>query len=35
MPVRWELTIPNNEGHHRLWGDADELLRYVVRVIPV
>ena len=35
MPVRWERTIPDNEGHHTLWGDADELLGYVVPVIPV
>lgn len=34
-PVRWERTVPGNEGHHTLWGDPDELLSFVVRVVQV
>ena len=33
--VRWERTIANNAGHFTLWGDPDELLGCVVRIIPV
>jgi hypothetical protein len=33
-PMRWERTVPSNEGHYTLWGDADELLNYVTRVVP-
>lgn len=33
--IRWERTIPNNPGHHTLWGDPDDLLGCVERVVPV
>jgi hypothetical protein len=33
--VRWERTIPRNAEHHTLWGEADTLLTWVVRVVPV
>ncbi len=33
--VHWERTVPANEAHQTLWGDPDELLRYVVRVVPI
>ena len=35
VQVRWERTIRNNEDHHSLWGDPDELLRTLVAVVPV
>lgn len=34
-PVRVERTFPRSAGRHTLWGDAGELLTYVVRVVPV
>jgi hypothetical protein len=34
-PMHWERTIPGNEGHHTLWGNPDELLLCVTRVISV
>jgi hypothetical protein len=33
--IRWERTIPHNDGHFTLWGDADSLLACVVRVIAI
>ncbi len=33
--IRIERTFPRSAGHHTLWGDAHELLRYVARVVPV
>jgi len=33
--LRWERTIPNNPGHYTLWGDPDDLLRQVERVVPI
>lgn len=33
--IRWERTILNNAGHHTLWGDPDDLLGFVVAVVPV
>ena len=34
-PVHWERTILGNEGHHTLWGNLDELLSLVTRVVSV
>lgn len=34
-PVRIERTFPRSAGHHTLWSDAEEALRYVVGVVPV
>lgn len=32
---RWERTIPHNDGHVTLWGDADSLLACVVRIVAI
>lgn len=34
-PVQIERTFPRSAGHHTLWGVAEEVLRYVARVVPV
>jgi hypothetical protein len=33
-PVRIERTL-STPGHHTIWGDPDDLLMYVVSVVPV
>jgi hypothetical protein len=33
-PIRVERTL-STRGHHTIWGDADQLLHYVVAVVPV
>ncbi len=30
---RWERTVTHNQGHFTLWGDPDDLLGCVVRVV--
>jgi hypothetical protein len=30
-----ERTLPGTRGHHTVWGDPEQLLRCVVRVVPV
>ena len=35
MPIRWRRTIPRNPGHYTLWCDPEELLAFVVNVVPV
>ena len=34
-PVQIERTLPGSRGHYTIWGDPDELLRYVVSIVPV
>lgn len=34
-PIRWQRTFSRNPGHYTLWGDSDELLGYVVNIVPV
>ncbi len=33
--MRWERTVPHNDGHTTLWADADDLLACVVRIIVI
>lgn len=33
-PIRWERTT-REPGHHTLWGEPEDVLRYVVHVRPV
>jgi len=34
-PIRWQRTFSRNPGHYTLWGDPDELLAFVVSIVPV